>query len=268
MRDGRGSPDLDEHLDRIEELYEDGDLKALRKALAGAKKLFPAEAAVAEWEATLARDEERCEVALRILDGVLAVEPRRWFARRARAGVLIDLGRFDEALKELRDLVRGRGWDHREDEAGLRYDLGLALDRLGTTGEADKEFGRAARLAPDDFPEPSRLEASQFEEIVAAALDSIPPAFQPYLKQVSVIVRDYPDAAGVDPFILGLYLGVPRTERTQESKDHLDTVLVFKRSHELLGLDRDELEEEVRKTVVHEIAHHFGLGEDDMGEYA
>jgi predicted Zn-dependent protease with MMP-like domain len=268
VRDGRGSPDLEEHLDRIEDLYEEGDLEALRKALAGARKLFPSEPAIAEWEATLAREEERFEESLRLLDGVLAAEPGRWFARRARAGVLIDLGRFEEALKVLRDLVRGRGWDHREDEAGVRYDLGLVLDRLATPGDADKEFGRAARLAPDDFPQPSRLSQSEFEDLVARALDSIPPAFQTYLKQVSVIVRDYPEEAGVDPFILGLYLGVPRTERTQESKDHLDTVLVFKRSHELLGLDRDELEEEVRKTVVHEIAHHFGLGEEDMGEYA
>jgi predicted Zn-dependent protease with MMP-like domain len=262
------SPEIDEHLDRIEDLYEEGEIEAVVKAVARARRLFPEEPALAEWEAALARDDERFEEALRILDRVLAADPGRRFARRARGGVLLDLGRFEEALRELRALVRERGWEHREEEAGLRYDLALALDRLGTPEEAEKEFRKAARIAPDDFPVPARMAQRDFEDLVAGAIDSIPPAFQPYLKQVTVLVRDYPDGEGVDPFALGLYLGVPRTERTQESRDHLDTVFVFKRSHELLGLDREELEEEVRKTVVHEIAHHFGLGEDDMGEYA
>jgi predicted Zn-dependent protease with MMP-like domain len=267
-REGPGSPDLDEHLERIEDLYEKGDVEGVRKAVARASKLFRDAPEIAEWQATIARDDERFEEALRILEAVLAAEPGRPFARRARAGLLLDMGRFEEALKELRAIVRERAWEYPSDEAGVRYDLALALDRLGTPAEAEKEFRRAARLAPDDFPEPPRMEQSEFEDLVARALDSIPPAFQPYLKQVTVLARDYPEEEGIDPFALGLYLGVPRTERTQESKDHLDTVLVFKRSHELLGLDRNELEEEVRKTVVHEIAHHFGLGEDDMGEYA
>ena len=254
---------LDDVLDRLETLDERGAEEALRAALGDALARFPDAPELREWAASLAIDDERDEEALAILDALLASHPDRPWARRERAGVLIELGRFAEALADLRRVPRPR---ERGERAAVHYDLGLCLDRLGDAPAADAEFRRAARLAPDDFPMPLRLAAARFEALVSEALDSIPEEFLPYLGQVVVRVRDHP-AATDDPFLLGLYVGIARSERTLATEDHLDHVVVFKRAHELRAADEDELREEVRRTVVHEIAHHFGIAHDDMGDY-
>jgi predicted Zn-dependent protease with MMP-like domain len=259
---------LDEILDRLETLDEDGDDERLREELERALARFPDAPELREWEAALAADEERYEDALAILDAVLAAHPRRTWARRERAAVLIDLGRFDDALAALRAVPAGdrRAFD-RAERASIHYDLGLCLDRLGQPAEADAEFRQASRLAPADFPLPLRLSEERFAALVAEALDSIPEEFAPYVAQVVVRVRDWPAPDDEDPFLLGMYVGVARPERTLATEDHLDHVLVFKRPHELRCAGEDALRDEVRRTVVHEIAHHFGIAHDDMGEY-
>ncbi len=261
--------ELDDRLERIEDLYEKEDIRRARKELARAKKLFPGDLTLREWEAVFLADDELFEEALKILDGVLAAETDRPFAARERAIVLLELGQFPGAHDQLQTILDRRLIDGGpEEEAEVRFDLAGCLDRLGRSKEADVQFKKAARLAPEDFPVPPRMSESEFDALVGRALDSIPASFQPYLRQVAVTVLDYPPKDAPGPFILGLYSGLPRTERSHGDRDHLDTVFVFKRNHELLGLSPEELREEVRKTVVHEIAHHFGLGEDDMGEYA
>ena len=260
---------LDDFLVRIETLCEKDDMERARKELTRALKRFPDDLALREWEAVFTAEEERFDEALAILDSVLESEPRRPFAVRERASVLMELGRFPEAVDALRmfldaDLAEGDP----QEEADARHDLAASLDHLGRVTQADAEFLRAAQLAPDDFPVPPRMSRKEFEDLVAKALDSIPSRFEPYLRQVAVTVEDYPSPDDPGPFLLGLYDGVPRTERTHDEEGHLDRVFIYKRNHELLNLPREEVLEEVRKTVIHEIAHHCGLGEEDMGEYA
>jgi predicted Zn-dependent protease with MMP-like domain len=259
---------LDAILDRLDDLDARDDDTALRAELARGLARFPEAAALREWQASLAIEDERFEEAAAILDGLLAEDEGNDWARRERAGVLIELGRFEAALADLRAFPR---WFRRRldaaERASIHFDLGLCLDRLGRTADADREFRQAARLDPGRYPMPPRLTAERFEALVAEALGAIPRRFHPYLEQVVVTVQDYPAADDPDPFLLGLYVGVPRHERTLASSDHLDHVVVFKRAHELLGLDPRALRDEVRRTVVHELAHHFGLGHDEMGEY-
>jgi predicted Zn-dependent protease with MMP-like domain len=183
---------------------------------------------------------------------------------------LVEEGRFARALAAVEEILGGPGRRllEPEEEAWLRFERGSCLDRAGREAEADAELARAAALAPEEFPLPLRLEAAAFDRLVAEALDSLPERFDPYLRQVVVAVRDYPARGDPDPHILGLYVGVPRTERGPGQEEHLDQVFIFKRNLELMVRDAAELREEIRKTVVHEIAHHFGLGEEDMGEYA
>ena len=254
---------LDDALDRLEALDEDGDREQLRAELDIALARFPEAPELREWEASLAVDDERFEAALTLLDAILAAHPQRAWARRERAAVLVDLGRFADALAALRRLPRERDPAER---ASIHHDVGLCLDRLGDAVEADAEFRRAARLAPAEFAMPLRLSEERFDGIVAQALDDIPDEFARYLDQVVVRVSDYPQP-GDDAFLLGLYLGVARPERTLATEDHLDHVLVFKRPHELRCAHEGELREEVRRTVIHEIAHHFGIEHDDMGDY-
>lgn len=257
--------ELERVFKRLDALYEKGDVAAARKEVARAKKRFPGSLDVREMEAVLAIEESRFEDALVLLDEILQQDFCVSLAHE-RAGVLMELGRFEEALSSLQDLLPQA--DDDETRASIHYDLGLCLDREGKAEKADSYFRKAARSSPETYPAPLRLESAEFEAIVAEALDSIPPAFQPYLKQVVVLVEDYPPPSEEDPYLLGLYLGVPRTERAHEAKDDLDHILIFKRNHELMHSSREDLREEVRKTVVHEIAHHFGLAEDEMGDYA
>lgn len=259
---------LDEVLDRLEDLDDQGDDQHLRDELERALAAFPDARELREWEASVAVDDERYEDAIAILDRLLADDPADLWARRERAGVLIDLGRFGEALAQLRALPdRERRRLERGERASLHYDLGLCLDRLGRSAEADGEFRRAARLDRDQFPVPLRLSQQRFASLVAEALDEIPTAFVRYLDQLVVRVRDYPGPNDASPFLLGLYVGVSLPERTVAMQDHLDHILVFKRPHELRSADDAALREEVRGTVIHEVAHHFGLEHAEMGDY-
>ncbi len=122
------------------------------------------------------------------------------------------------------------------------------------------------------------LTDEEFEAAVQDAIDSIPDEFLDELENVAIIIADEPeeeDFEGDGYFteegdLLGLYDGMSLTERDggYGVGDYPDTITVFKGPHERLEGGRDEIVEEVRKTVVHEIAHYFGLDEDqvdDMG---
>jgi len=255
---------LDDVLDRLETLDDAGDGDGLRGALRDALARFPGTPELREWEASIAADDERYADALAILDQLVASHPDRAWARRERAAVLLDLGRFEDALATLRALPED---DDPVEQAGLHHDVGLCLDRLGEPVDADAEFRCAARLAPDDFAMPLRLADDRFEVLVGEALDDVPEEFARHLAQVVVRVRDYPAPEDGDPFLLGLYVGVARPDRTVATEDHLDHIVIFKRSHELRCADEDDLRDEVRGTVIHEIAHHFGIAHEDMGDY-
>ena len=95
----------------------------------------------------------------------------------------------------------------------------------------------------------------QFEDAAQAAVDSIPDEFRPYLENtVFVIEESSPED------LMGLYegatalagLGIP------------ERITLYKRSHERAAGSMDELIDEVRKTILHEVGHHFGMEEEDL----
>ena len=258
---------LDRLLDRLEELDEHGDATALRREVARGRTRFPESIDLMEWEAMLAADDDDPEHALRLLDAILARAPRRFWPRRERAAALLDLGRFADALAAIDDaLAAGRLRDP-DERASLHHDRGLCLDRLGRPTDADREFARAAQLFADGYFVPLRLPSEEFDALVERALDHIPAQFAKYLQQTVVTVDDYPPPDSEDPFVLGVYHGVPRPHRQASGQDDPDTIVVYKRSHEVTCRDRAKLEDEVMRTVVHEIAHHFGIEHDDMGDF-
>ena len=103
-----------------------------------------------------------------------------------------------------------------------------------------------------------------FDEHVRAALDELPPALAAALENVAVVVEDeHPD----DPDLYGLYEGVPLTERTSWDGGHLpDRITIYRRPLEEEFTDPAELREEIRITVLHELAHYFGIDEDRLDE--
>ena len=104
----------------------------------------------------------------------------------------------------------------------------------------------------------------RFEELVADALDTIPPELAAAMDNVVVLVEDANDA---EPDLLGLYEGVALTERTSDYGGVLpDRITVYRDPILDMCADEDEVVHEVAVTVVHEVAHHFGIDEDTLHE--
>jgi predicted Zn-dependent protease with MMP-like domain len=102
-----------------------------------------------------------------------------------------------------------------------------------------------------------------FDDHVRAALDELPSDLASALTNVAVVVEDEnPD----DPDLLGLYHGVPLTERGDVAGLPPDTISIYRLPLEESFPDPDELREEIRITVLHELAHYFGLDEDRLAE--
>jgi predicted Zn-dependent protease with MMP-like domain len=105
----------------------------------------------------------------------------------------------------------------------------------------------------------------EFEEHVRAALGSLPPELQRAMSNVEIVVED---ENREDPDLFGLYLGIPLTERGESYAGVLpDKIAIYRIPlEEEFGDDPAVLEEEIRITVLHEIAHHFGIDEDRLAE--
>ncbi|MGH3036711.1 MAG: metallopeptidase family protein [Gaiellaceae bacterium] len=105
----------------------------------------------------------------------------------------------------------------------------------------------------------------RFEDHVRAALDSLPPGLREALSNVEIVVEE---ENREDPDLFGLYLGIPLTERGEGYAGVLpDKIAIYRLPlEEEFGDDPEVLEDEIRITVVHEIAHHFGIDEDRLAE--
>ena len=120
------------------------------------------------------------------------------------------------------------------------------------------------------------LPADRFEVLVERALDLLPVEFQTHLENVSVTIEHRPDAEllrslGMDPAdpedtLFGLYEGVPLTERGFDEVLLPDTITIFRASILEVAETEDEVVEEVRITVLHEIGHFFGIDEPRLDE--
>lgn len=112
-----------------------------------------------------------------------------------------------------------------------------------------------------------------FDRAVQAALDAIPDEFRPYLENVVVEVRGRPDRALMQQYdvpedLLGLYVGVPLEEKGPEGGHAAlpDRILIFRDNLCEMCESYEELIDEIRITVLHEVGHHFGLDEDRLAE--
>ncbi len=115
---------------------------------------------------------------------------------------------------------------------------------------------------------------SPFEQLVREALDSIPEDFQRQMDNVVVIVEDEPDAEVLarshveveeGSLLLGLYSGVPLTALGSKQQMLPERITIYQHNIEMISHnDSDLIRERVRQTVLHEVAHHFGMGHEEM----
>jgi predicted Zn-dependent protease with MMP-like domain len=165
----------------------------------------------------------------------------------------------DEVAVDLRDRRPGRRPEHGHSDVHDRA-VSSRADRL-----------RRYRAAREEIAPRASLRA--FEALVAEALDGLPPYVQERLENVAVVVEERagPErlrgSGDPDADLLGLYEGINRLERA--SGYHLvapDRITLFWRPivEEVGNGDREAIRREIRKTVIHEVAHHFGMDDAEL----
>jgi predicted Zn-dependent protease with MMP-like domain len=176
-----------------------------------------------------------------------------------------ELGRFEEARRYLDHAV---GLD--PESAHAFYHLALVLERLGQDEEAARAFAQAHALDGCHYPMPVALDDGVFEQVAEDAMRDLPRSIREYIENVPLLVEDFPSSElleqeNVSPQILGLFIGVPRTEAavTAQVRD-IDRMILFKRNLEKVCRTHAELVEQIQITVKHEVGHYLGLDEDDL----
>mgnify|MGYP001593739528 FL=1 len=116
-----------------------------------------------------------------------------------------------------------------------------------------------------------RLTRKKFNALVAEALDRLPVEFRENMRNVAVVVEDWPpddllDELGIpeDDTLFGSYQGTPLGERTHDLVQLPDRIVLYQRALEEECASEAELVREVAITVIHEIGHHFGLTDAEM----
>jgi len=115
------------------------------------------------------------------------------------------------------------------------------------------------------------MDLIDFEELVNQGIAQIPEKFLKKLKNVAIVVEEEPSAEQIkkmklrkDYILFGLYEGVPQIKRGVYYSALPDKITIFKNSIEQYARTPDEIKEIVKNTVWHEIAHHFGLDENEV----
>lgn len=118
------------------------------------------------------------------------------------------------------------------------------------------------------------MSRKEFQEVVSAALDELPPEFQDAIHNLDIQVRWAPTPeerrrVGLRPGhdLFGIYLGIPITRRSSGYGLVVpDVIVIYQRSHELASRTKQEMIEQARETLLHEIGHYMGIDEDRLRE--
>src|SRR5258707_11766070 len=118
------------------------------------------------------------------------------------------------------------------------------------------------------------ISSTEFEGLVETALADLPKRFADLLRNIVVVVEDEPSEDDLDVMddeaydagseFLGLSRGIPMTRRTHNMVALPDTVAIFRGPILRVARSRDAVVAQVRETVIHELGHYFGLGDEDM----
>jgi len=120
-----------------------------------------------------------------------------------------------------------------------------------------------------------RMSEQEFDGVVEEALATLPGQFSDLLENIAVVVEEEPsdedleileddDEDDEDDELLGIYRGVPRTDRTHDMMLLPDQIAIFRGPILRIARNRREAVREIRETVIHELGHYFGLADDDM----
>ncbi len=150
--------------------------------------------------------------------------------------------------------------------------LARVLEFRGRYPEAMIEFQRAAALDREHYPVPARLAEDELDRVVNEAIEALPARIKGTLDDVAILVEEYPAEAVLretdppfPPDLLGLFTGTSLAQRsTLQSGSPANTIHIFKRNLELFGGSREEVVDELRITLLHEIGHFLGMDEEEL----
>ena len=109
------------------------------------------------------------------------------------------------------------------------------------------------------------MERRKFEALVAQALRSLPRAFREKLTNVAIIVEDLPPKeVESEGLLLGLFHGIPCTEKSVFSSSPPDRIFLYQRNIEAVCASEAEVRRQIRATLLHEVGHYFGLSEEEL----
>jgi Flp pilus assembly protein TadD len=209
----------------------------------------------------------RSHLALAHLDRAVAARADDADAVYERGVALYELCRFDEAQKAFdRALALAPG------DAWTLHQLGLVAERRGETRRAEALLAKARTLAPGDFRAEIAVDPAAFQAEVAAAVAALPEEERSVLALAPVEIQDLPDPQDLlavdpplSPSILGLFRGPPADEPCTASDGPRCRSIVFYRKNLVrFAKDRQELTDQVRVTLLHELGHLHGENDDEL----
>ena len=207
------------------------------------------------------------EGALEALDAAAGELGQRPDLLAERGHALFELLRVPEAKAALEAALKLT-----PDDPWANHLLGLVLERTGDPAEAERRLAKAQRIAPDEFPAPVRLTSEEFDAAIREAVEQLPDEIREQVTATLVSVKDLPDdhdlrdAAAdhpLSPMSLGMFRG-PSLRDQAASGELPPQIFLFQRNLERSARSRDELVEQIRITVLHEVGHLLGLSEEDL----
>ncbi len=118
------------------------------------------------------------------------------------------------------------------------------------------------------------MDRKRFEKLVEQALARLPEVFRSKLTNIAIIVEDLPPRearlpdgqAERDDLLLGLFHGVPLTDRSVFQANLPDRIFLYQKNIEAVCANDEEIRREIRATLLHELGHYFGLSEDELSD--
>jgi predicted Zn-dependent protease with MMP-like domain len=156
-----------------------------------------------------------------------------------------------------------------EDPWTMHY-LGLVEEHGGNAAQAEQLLAKARRLAPGDFSAGIQISRAEFDDEVKRAISLLPPHEQRALASVPLELADVPaldDLTAVrpplSPTILGLFRGPPEFEPC-ETDGECRSIVLYRRNLARFARDREQLAEQLRVTLLHELGHLHGENDDEL----
>lgn len=186
----------------------------------------------------------------------------------AKGEALFYLGRFEEARKALESLTL-----EEFEDSMLYYLLGCLAERRNDDRTARRFFETAHRLDPNNYPVPIAVSENRAVEIYNEVLADLPDEIRWHLREVPIFVSALPSdelilggETPLDPLVMGLFMGQSVGQPESSWASDQPRILLFHKNIAKNAGDPETLEDELRKTLFHEVGHYLGFDEDQLEE--